>query len=138
MTQYEDEIRLVEVSDYMDLNVKSEDGKTEVQMKGVKIDMTIEELEQKIREETEDFKSHYKQSDLYLSLFESEDLFISSNQLPLWHYGINRYSNLRFSYKSIGVKLPNGDTIFVRTNGKPEVSQEQLKEEIKKQRPELG
>ena len=60
MTQYEDEIRLVEVSDYMDLNVKSEDGKTEVQMKGVKIDMTIEELEQKIREETEDFKSHYK------------------------------------------------------------------------------
>lgn len=60
MTQYEDEIRLVEVSDYMDLKVKSEDGKTEVEMKGVKIDMTIEELEQKIREETEDFKSHYK------------------------------------------------------------------------------
>ena len=60
MTQYEDEIRLVEVSDYMDLKVKSEDGKTEVVMKGVKIDMTIEELEQKIREETEDFKSHYK------------------------------------------------------------------------------
>ena len=60
MTQYEDEIRLVEVSDYMDLKVKSEDGKTEVEMKGVKIDMTIEELEQKIRKETEDFKSHYK------------------------------------------------------------------------------
>ena len=60
MTQYEDEIRLVEVSDYMDLKVKSEDGKTEVEMKGVKIDMTIEELEQKIREETEELKSHYK------------------------------------------------------------------------------
>mgnify|MGYP006097453937 CR=1 FL=1 len=34
--------------------------------------------------------------------------------------------------------LANGDSIFVRTNGKPDISQEELKEEIKKQRPELG